>query len=62
MSMIEATGNQQYFAALKLIEKLYKEGLIPQYIFRNILTEYDDIVDTSCFSTYLVESNERERE
>lgn len=62
MSMIEATGNQKYFAALKLIEKLYKEGLIPQYIFRNILTEYDDIVDTSCFSTCLVESNERERE
>ena len=62
MSMIEATGNQKYFAALKLIEKLYKEGVIPQYIFRNILTEYDDIVDTSCFSTYLVESNERERE
>ena len=30
----------ELFAALKLIEQLYKDGHIPQYIFKNILNEY----------------------
>ena len=38
-----------YFAALKLIEQLYKDGEIPAYMFRNILKEYADIVDLSRF-------------
>ena len=33
-----------YFAALKLIEQLYKIGEIPAYMFRNILNEYADVV------------------
>ncbi len=33
------------YAALKLIENLYKQGLIKQYIYRNILADYKDIVD-----------------
>ena len=39
-----------YFAALKLIEQLYKDGEIPAYMFRNIMKEYADIVDLSRFA------------
>ena len=45
-----------YFAALKLIEQLYKDGEIPAYMFRNILKEYADIVDLSRFTI----TNEKE--
>lgn len=40
-----------YFAALKLIEQLYKDGQIPAFMFRNILNEYADIVDLSKFAS-----------
>ena len=46
-----------YFAALKLIEQLYKDGEIPAAMFRNILNEYADIVDLSKF-TLLKEEEE----
>lgn len=39
-----------YFAALKLIEQLYKDRQLPAYIFRNILNDYTDIVDLSKFT------------
>ena len=39
-----------YFAALKLIEQLYKEGELPAAMFRNILKEYADVVDLSKFT------------
>ena len=39
-----------YFAALKLIEQLYKDGEIPAYMFRNILNEYGNVVDLSRFA------------
>ena len=45
-----------YFAALKLIEQLYKDGEIPAYMFRNILKEYADVVDLSRFAI----TNEKE--
>lgn len=45
-----------YFAALKLIEQLYKDGEIPAYMFRNILKEYADVVDLSRFTI----TNEKE--
>ena len=45
-----------YFAALKLIEQLYKDGEIPAYMFRNILKEYADVVDLSWFTI----TNEKE--
>jgi len=38
-----------YFAALKLIEQLYKDGKIPKYMFHNILNDYADKVDLSAF-------------
>ena len=37
------------FAALKLIEQLYRDGKIPEYMFRNILSEYADMVDETEF-------------
>ena len=39
-----------YFAALKLIEQLHKDGKLPAYIFRNILNDYADVVDLSQFT------------
>ena len=39
-----------YFAALKLIEQLYKDGQIPAFMYRNILNEYADGVDLSKFA------------
>ena len=53
----EYTSNH-YFAALKLIEQLYKDGEIPAYMFRNILNEYADVVDLSKFTV----TEEREEE
>jgi hypothetical protein len=47
--MTEATP-AEIFAALKLIEQLYKDGHIPQYMFKNILYEQSDIVDITEFS------------
>jgi len=46
-----------YFAALKLIEQLYKDSEIPASMFRNILKEYADVVDLSKF-TILEEKEE----
>ena len=39
-----------YFAALKLIEQLYKDGEIPAFMFRNILNDFADTVDLSRFA------------
>lgn len=44
-------GPAHYFAALKLIEQLYKDGHISARILRNILTQYADIVDLSKFAS-----------
>jgi hypothetical protein len=50
MNIIDINNNSEYcFAALKLIEQLYRDGKIPGYIFRNILSDYADIVDESLF-------------
>ena len=37
------------FAALKLIEQLFRDGKIPEFMFRNILNDYADIVDVTEF-------------
>ncbi len=50
--------SDHYFAALKLIEQLYKDGEIPANMFRNILNEYADVVDLAKFTVI----NEREEE
>ena len=39
-----------YFAALKLIEQLHKDGLLPTVLLRRILKEYADLVDLSRFA------------
>ena len=39
-----------YFAALKLIEQLHKDGMLPAFMLRNILRDYADTVDISRFA------------
>ena len=52
MNKIEMSKNPDYcFAALKLIEQLYKDGKVPNFMYRNILNEYADIVDVTAFVT-----------
>lgn len=40
------------YAALKLIENLFKQGRIKQHIFKNILEDYRDSIDISDFKCY----------
>ena len=51
------SGEQdKLFAALKIIEALYQQGLIKSHVFRNILKEYENSLDISqfqCYDTYL---------
>ena len=50
MSKIKLSRDPNYcFAALKLIEQLYRDGKIPAFLFYNILGDYADIVDESLF-------------
>ncbi len=50
--MDESLTPDHYFAALKLIEQLHKDGQIPAYMFRNILNDYADMVDLSKFTIF----------
>ena len=50
--------SDHYFAALKLLEQLHKDGQIPAYMFRNMLNDYADVVDLSKF-TVIEEKEER---
>ena len=50
--MDESLTPDLYFAALKLIEQLHKDGQIPAYMFRNILNDYADMVDLSKFTIF----------
>ena len=43
---------EHYFAALKLIEQLCKDGQIQACRFRNILKDYADVVDLSKFAIF----------
>ena len=50
MNQMDMSKNPDYrFAALKLIAQLYKDGKIPNFMYRNILNEYADIVDVTAF-------------
>lgn len=50
MNSIDISKNPDYcFAALKLIEQLFRDGQIPEFMFRNILNDYADIVDVTEF-------------
>ena len=42
--------SDHYFAALKLLEQLHKDGKIPADMFRNMLNDYADVVDLSKFT------------
>ena len=51
MSKINAEYSaEHYFAALKLIEQLYKDGLISAQMLRIILNDHADVVDLSKFT------------
>ena len=43
-------SSEHYFAALKLIEQLHKDGEISAHMFRNILKSYANVVDISRFT------------
>ena len=50
MNSIDISKNPDYcFAALKHIEQLFRDGKIPEFMFRNILNDYADIVDVTEF-------------
>ena len=42
--------SEHYFAALKLIEQLHKDGEISAHMVRNILRSYANVVDISKFT------------
>lgn len=46
------------FAALKLVEQLYKDGKIPRFMFKNIMNDYADEVDLSHFTADETEKKE----
>ena len=51
MSKINAEYSaEHYFAALKLIEQLYKDRLISAQMLRSILNDHADVVDLSKFT------------
>ena len=52
MSKIITNSSEEYFAALKLIELLYIEGHIPDFMFRNILNEAEDDIDITQFKIF----------
>ena len=49
MSKMSANNNGTIFAAIKMLEQLYKNGRIPRHVLRNIIDEYADQIDTSSF-------------
>ena len=49
---MEQTSKTQIYAALKLIENLYKKKQIPRYMFKNIIKEYKDYIDIKDFKCY----------
>ncbi|MBQ6756444.1 MAG: hypothetical protein IJP43_05830 [Oscillospiraceae bacterium] len=44
MSNNSSTNPNEVYAALKLIEQLYKDGMLPRHIYKNILLEYAEPV------------------
>ena len=50
MSKIITDKCEITFAALKLVEQLYKDNEIPDYMFRNILRQYAGKEDMKHFS------------
>jgi len=48
---IDSRSEYKVYAALRMIEQLTDDGLLPKYIFKNILKDYENIVDTTKFNT-----------
>ena len=48
---INSCSEYKVYAALRMIKQLTDDGLLPMYIFKNILKDYEDIVDTTKFNT-----------
>ena len=42
------------YAALKLVQALYKNGDIPQYLYKNIINDYQKDIDIAEFQCYSV--------
>ena len=49
MTIIKENNPNLIFAALKLIEQLYRDGKISETEFKNILKDWSEIVDISKF-------------
>lgn len=43
------------YGALKLIEQLYNDGWLPEYVYRDVLADYGDQVNTLDFKTEILE-------
>ena len=52
MSKMSANNKGTIFAAIKMLEQLYKNGHIPSYVLRNVIDEYAEQIDTSSFPCY----------
>lgn len=52
MNKITTDKDKNVFGALKLIEQLYLDDAIPEYVFRNILREHQDEINISDFACY----------
>lgn len=49
MNKIVVDEQPSVFSALKLIEQLYKDDMISELVFRNIVNEYRDLVPVDDF-------------
>ena len=52
MNKLDIVETDKVYAALKLIELLFKEGLIKQHVYHNILEDYKNDIDISSFQCY----------
>lgn len=52
MGKVITTDSGTLFAALKLIEQLYRDGKITEIVYKNIIEEYASHIDTSAFDCY----------
>ena len=47
---IGSSSEYKVYAALRMIEQLTDDDLLDRYIFKNILKDYENIVDTTKFN------------
>ena len=61
MNNIENTKRSNVFGAIKLIEQLYLDNLIPGYVFHNIINEYSGDISVAKFKCYKDKSPPKKR-